>query len=103
MCYRIVISLAAATLGISCIATDASAGFGGFHFGGFHQAGVFRATRVVHRSGKYKPFVQVAGSAGGGGGFGGSGAGAGGVGAAAPSYYGRTACGHYPYPPCRRN
>jgi hypothetical protein len=130
MIFRIAISVAAVTVGIFCIATNASAGFGGFHFGGLgglHQGGVFRGANMGHvggfggfpqrgvfrgvqpgrrtLSGKSRDSVTVFQSAGGASSFsaGGAGGGGGGTAVAAQSFYGRNACGRYPYPPCRRN
>lgn len=109
--YRIAICLAAAAIGLSCIATDASARGGGFGGGGMgHGAGGFGGgIGGGHMGGMHF----------GGPGTGGKspvnrfdssiGPGAPGVVAmqaaphyAVPSYYSRPVCGYYPYPPCRR-
>jgi hypothetical protein len=99
MIFRIAISVAAVTVGIFCIATNASAGFGGFP-----QRGVFRGVQPGRRtlSGKSRDSVTVFQSAGGASSFS-AGGGGGGTAVAAQSFYGRNACGRYPYPPCRRN
>ena len=102
--YRIAISLAAAAIGLSCIATDASARGGGGHSGGAgggHMGGMAMGGHNNHYNNhnRIKPEavgVSVA-------------AGARGVGTmqgapyyAASSQYDRPVCGYYPYPPCRR-
>jgi hypothetical protein len=101
MSNRTVISIAAATiLGVACVSTDASAraGFhgGAGHAGGFHH-GVY--------GGGYGRGGWHGGYGRGGWGWGAAGAaavGAAAVGAAvtAPYYYGRPACGYYPYAAC---
>jgi hypothetical protein len=85
MSYQIAVSLAAAAIGISCIATEASARGGGG--GGGASRGGARPEAV---------------------GFG-AGAGTRGVGApvaapsyAVPLYNAKPACGFYPYPRCRK-
>ena len=130
--YRIAISLAAAAIGLSCIATDASArgggfggGIGGGHMGGMamggHMGGMnFGAPGIGGRSFAAPGFNR--GFYGGAGGgrpgspprrpvqkFAPMGPGAPGVSAmqaappyAVPSSYSRPVCGYYPYPPCRR-
>ena len=84
MSYGIAISLAAAAIGISCIATTASAKGGG---GG----------------GKASPQV-VTGVSSTGGVNGGGGAAAGARYYAPASYNSKNtaACGRYPYPPCKK-
>ena len=84
MSYGIAISFAAAAIGISCIATDASARAGG---GG----------------GKPSPQV-VTGVSSTGGANGGGGAAAGARYYVPASYNSNntTACGRYPYPPCKK-
>ena len=108
MSHQIAISLAAAAIGISCIATDASArggpGGGGFHGsgpvgfgGGARTAGGLPVARI-------KPYAVGFGAGAGTGGVGGA--------VAAPSYgmplynaapyNAAPACGYDPYPPCRK-
>jgi hypothetical protein len=77
MSLRTIISLAlATTLGIACVSTDALA----YH--GVYREGVYRGAYVCRGVGV------------------GLGAAAVGAAVAAPYYYGRPACGYYPYPPC---
>jgi hypothetical protein len=137
MSHRIAISLAAAAIGISCIATDASArGFGlgghGFGFsGGGHTSAMVGGLRMNKASSFRTGMNSLAnvpdhtikprsvGLAGGGAGTppaaGGRVAGVTGSGGGSipsgSSYYvpasysadpGDTACGRYPYPPCRK-
>jgi hypothetical protein len=94
MSYRTVISLAAATiLGVACVSTDALAWRGGaYRAGGVRVGGVYRGG--VYRGAYVRRGVGV--------GVGAAAVGAAAVGAAvaAPYYYGRSACGYYPYPPC---
>jgi hypothetical protein len=83
MSYRAIISFStAAVIGISCISTEALAwrGRAGVYHGGIYRGGIYRGAYVRR----------------------GVGLGAAAVGAAvaAPYYYGRPACGYYPYPPC---
>jgi hypothetical protein len=98
MSYRIAISFAAAAIGMSCIASDASARGGGS--GGGHAGGP--AMGFSERPG------GVGGPNGGGGPSGGGGWGGGGAAAGAGYYYSpaqynsSAACGRYPYPPCKR-
>jgi len=97
MSKRTIISLAAAAIiGISCIATDAfayRARAGGVRVGGVHGGVAYRRARVGgvgYRGAYVRRGVGV-----------GVGVGAAAVGAAvAAPYYGRPACGYYPYPPC---
>jgi len=92
---RTIMSLAAAaTIGISCIATDAfayRARAGGVRVGGVHGGVAYRGARVGgvgHRGAYVRRGVGV-------------GVGAAAVGAAvAAPYYSQPACGYYPYPPC---
>jgi len=92
MSYRIAISFAAAAIGISCIATDASAkGGGGGGGGGGRSSG---GTGKIYGPGGVSPTL----------GPGGGGAAGGARNYAPASYYGNaTACGRYPYPPCKMN
>ena len=92
MSYRTVISLAAATiLGIACVSTDALAWRGGVYraggvrVGGVHRGGIYRGAYVRRGVGVGAAAVGAA---------------AVGAAVAAPYYYGRSACGYYPYPPC---
>jgi hypothetical protein len=91
MSLRAVISVAlVSTLGIACVSTDALAWRGGVYRGGgvAVRAGAYRGGAVAWRGGAYvRPGVGVGAAA----------VGAAAVGAA---YYGRPACGYYPYPPC---
>lgn len=85
MSLRIIISLAVvSTLGVASVSTDAFAWRGGVYRGGVARGGIYRGG-VAWRGG-YRPGLAV-------------GAAAIGAAAAAP-YYGRPACGYYPYPPC---
>jgi hypothetical protein len=90
MSYRSIIALSVATtLGVACVSTDALA-YRGVHRGGVAvRGGVYRGG--VYRGAYVRRGVGV-----------GAGLGAAAVGAAvaAPYYYGRQACGYYPYPPC---
>jgi hypothetical protein len=88
MSYRTVISVAAAAvLGIACVSTDALAWRGGaYRAGGVRVGGVYRGG--IYRGAYVRRGVGV-----------GLGAAAVGAAVAAP-YYGRPACGYYPYPPC---
>ncbi len=101
MSYRTFISFAAAViLASACVSTDALAYRGGGFRAGGVRAGGFRAGGVrvggVYRGGAYR-----GGYVGRGVGVGvGVGAAAIGAAAVAPYYYGRPACGYYPYPPC---
>ena len=112
MSYQIAVSLAAAAIGISCIATDASARGGpvGFGGGGFHGVGPVGFGGGARTAGglpvaRIKPYAVGFGAGAGTGGVGGA--------VAAPSYAvplydaapsnGRPACGYYPYPRCRRH
>jgi hypothetical protein len=82
--YPVAISFAAAAIGISCIATDASAGGGG------HGSGGHTITPAIP-AGNNPGSPGTTGSGGGGGGT---------------PYYApassKTACGYYPYPPCKK-
>jgi len=92
MSNRSILYLAAATaIGISCIATDAFAWRGGGVRAGGVRVGYHGG---VYRGGAYRGAYVRRGV--------GVGLGAAAVGAAvaAPSYYGRPACGYYPYPAC---
>jgi len=96
MSNRSIISLAAAAIiGISCIATDGfayRARSGGVRVGGVHGGVAYRGARVGgvgYRGAYVRRGVGV-----------GVGAAAVGAAVAAPYYYGRPACGYYPYPPC---
>jgi hypothetical protein len=85
MSYRTIISFAtAAVIGISCISTEALAwrGRAGVYHGGIHRGGIYRGAYVRRGVGV------------------GLGAAAVGAAVAAPYYYGRPACGYYPYPRC---
>jgi hypothetical protein len=94
MSYGIVISLAAAAIGISCIATDASAKGGGGGGGGGRSSG---STGKIYGPGGVGQFSGGAPGPGGGGTVGGA------RNYAPASYYGNaTACGRYPYPPCKK-
>ena len=96
MSHRTVISIAAAAiLGLACISTDALARAGGFHGGGFHGG-------YHGRGGAYGAGYGRGGWGRGGWGLGAAAVGAAAVGAAvtAPYYYGRPACGYYPYAAC---
>jgi len=107
--YLVAISFAAAAIAISCIATDASAGGRGASASGGHSP---PASANKPSGGTTVPIPRV-GGAGDPGRVGTSGSGAasttgssaaGAVGGGAPaSYYGNpTACGRYPYPPCKK-
>jgi hypothetical protein len=108
MSYRIGISFVAVAIGISCIATEASArGRGG-------SAPLASANKSISPGGTVttiRKTVGAGGPAGGGttgstvGGPAGatSGGAAGGARYYAPaSYTSNTACGRYPYPPCNK-
>jgi hypothetical protein len=119
MFYRIAISLAAVTIGMSCIATDALARGGGgggkgggnaitTGVGGPTVKGAGKDVRVIPRT------TGVRGPTGGGGkrrlkiesttGVGGPTGGGEAAGARyyAPALYdSNAACGRYPYPPCK--
>jgi hypothetical protein len=88
MSLRTIISLALATaLGVACVSTDALA-YRAVHRGGaVGVGGVYRGG--VYRGAYVRPGVRV-----------GVGAAAVGAAVAAPYYYGRPACGYYPYGPC---
>jgi hypothetical protein len=90
MSPRAMIALAlATTLGIACVSTDALAYRGGYRGGAVRVGGV----GGVYRGGVYRGAYVRRGV--------GVGLGAAAVGAAvAAPYYGRPACGYYPYPPC---
>jgi hypothetical protein len=90
--YRIAISFAAAAIGISCIATDASAR-GGSQGGSSHSVGIHSTPAI--------PAGNASGAPGTNPGSGGGGAPSGGRSYYAPGSY-NTACGHYPYPPCKK-
>jgi len=102
MPHQIAISLAAAAIGISCIATDASArggpGGGGFH--GFGPVGFGGGARTAGLPvARRHPYAVGFGAGAGTGGVGGA--------VAAPSYgmplyNAAPACGYDPYPPCRK-
>ena len=111
MFYRIAISFAAVTVGMSCIATDALARGGG----GGGKGGEKAVTTGVGGP-TVKGAAGVGGSTGGGGkgrlktpplyttGVGGptGGGAAAGTRYYAPAFYdSNTACGRYPYPPCK--
>jgi hypothetical protein len=88
MSLRAVISLAlVTTLGVACVSTDALAYRGVYRGGGVRVGGVYRGG--VYRGAYVRRGVGV-----------GLGAAAVGAAVAAPYYYGRPACGYYPYPPC---
>ena len=77
MSLRTLISVAAAAiLGVACVSTDA------FAYRAVYRGGVYRGAYVRRGVGV------------------GLGAAAVGAAVAAPYYYGRPACGYYPYPPC---
>jgi len=84
--YPVAISFAAAAIGISCIATDASAGGGGHGSGG----GNVRSHRIPG-----PPAGNLSGAPGT------TGSGGGRVPYYAPASS-NTACGYYPYPPCKK-
>jgi hypothetical protein len=117
MSYRTAISIAAAAIGISCIATDASArggGGGGGGHGGAGPASFHVSPPATTSSSGHFTMERVGGVGAPGGGGTSSSAGAGGTngtGAAAGTRYyapvsysgdNRTACGYYPYPPCHK-
>jgi hypothetical protein len=88
MSYRTVLSIiAAAILGIACVSTEASAYRGVYRAGGVRVGGVYGGG--VYRGAYVRRGVGV-----------GMGAAAVGAAVAAPYYYGRRACGYYPYPSC---
>jgi hypothetical protein len=89
MSLRIVTTLAlVTTLGVACVSTEAFAWRGGVYRGGVAvHGGVYRGG--VYRGAYVRRGVGV-----------GLGAAAVGAAVAAPYYYGRPACGYYPYPPC---
>jgi hypothetical protein len=103
MFYRIAISFAAVTIGMSCIATDALARGGGGGGGGGGKGGGNTVTTGVrgphwinHRAGGVGgPTASGVGDPTGGG------AAAGGRYYAPALYDSNTACGRYPYPPCK--
>jgi hypothetical protein len=82
MSHRIVISVAAAVLGIASVSTDALAYRGVARAGGVYRGGAHRGAYVGRGVG--------------------IGIGAAAVGAAvvAPRYYNAAVCGYYPNPPC---
>jgi hypothetical protein len=88
MSLRVVISVAVVTvLGVASVSTEA------FAYRAVHRGGAVRVGGV-YRGGAYRgayvrPGVRV-----------GVGAAAVGAAVAAPYYYGRPACGYYPYGPC---
>ena len=100
MSYRIVISsFAAVAIGVSCIATDASARGGGGGSGGGGRSG--GTAPGVHRTPEFA--TGVLGPTGGGAaGASGGGVAAGALYYAPASYYSNAACGRYPYPPCNK-
>jgi hypothetical protein len=130
MSYRIAISFAAAAIGISCIANDASArgGGGGGHGGHGPMAAVsgksynsVKSYNTVNTKpkGKFRRAEGVGGPTGnpnagnpgtvtsiprtvGVGGPTGGGASMGAAYYAPASYDANFACGRYPYPPCKR-
>jgi hypothetical protein len=88
MSYRTIMSLAlATTIGVACVSTDALAYRGVYRAGGVRVGGVYRGG--VYRGAYVRRGVGV-----------GLGVAAVGAAVAAPYYYGRPACGYYPYPPC---
>ena len=89
MSLRMVTALAlVTTLGIACVSTEAFAWRGGVYRGGVGvRGGIYRGG--VYRGAYLRRGVGV-----------GLGAAAVGAAVAAPYYYGRQACGYYPYPPC---
>jgi hypothetical protein len=88
MSYRTIISFAlATTIGVACVSTDALAYRGVYRGGAVRVGGVYRGG--VYRGAYVRRGVGV-----------GLGVAAVGAAAAAPYYYGRPACGYYPYPPC---
>jgi hypothetical protein len=86
MSYRILISFAAAVIGMSCLATDASARGGSGSGGG--KAGTVNQTK--HVPGGVSPTATQGGAAAGARYY------------APASYNSNAACGRYPYPPCKR-
>jgi hypothetical protein len=83
MSLRVVISVAVvAVLGVASVSTDALAYRAVYRGGAVRVGGVYRGAYV-------RPGVRV-----------GVGAAAVGAAVAAPYYYGRPACGYYPYGPC---
>jgi len=110
MSYRIAISFAAAAIAISYIATDASAGGRGGSTSGGHgppasannpSSGGTTSTPIPRVGGAGDP-TRV-GNSGGPAGTTGSGAAGATDGRAPASYYSNpTACGRYPYPPCKK-
>ena len=107
MFYRIAISFAAVTIGMSCIATDALARGGGgggkgggaavtTGAGGPTVKGAGKDVRVIPRTTRLHNEITtgVAGPTGGGA--------AAGARYYAPALYdSNAACGRYPYPPCK--
>jgi hypothetical protein len=87
MSYRIAISFAAAAIGISCIATDVSAKGGGGSRGG----GGGKILAPAGFGGAAAPKGATGGGAAGGAPY-----------YAPASYNSNTACGRYPYPPCKK-
>jgi len=86
--YPVAISFAAAAIGISCIATNASAGGGG------HGSGGHSTITPLVPAGNSPGSPGTTGSGGGGG-----------SGGRTPYYApasSKTACGYYPYPPCKK-
>jgi hypothetical protein len=94
MSSRLITSIAAVTaLATAFISTDASAwrAAGGVRAGGVYRGGVYRGG--AYRGAYVRRGVGVGVGVG-------LGAAAVGAAVAAPYYYGRPACGYYPYPPC---
>ena len=88
MSLRTFISVAtAAILGVACVSTDAFAYRAVYRGGAVRVGGVYRGG--AYRGAYVRRGVGV-----------GLGAAAVGAAVAAPYYYGRPACGYYPYPPC---
>jgi hypothetical protein len=108
MSYRIAISFAAIAIGMSFIATDALArGGGGGGKGGQKAVATGVGAPTVKGAGKGVSVIPRTTGAGGptGGGAGGLTGGGAAAGARyyAPAFYdSNTACGRYPYPPCKK-
>jgi hypothetical protein len=108
MSCRIAIYLAVAAIGISCIATEASAGKGGGARGmggsaGATKSGAGNKPLANQPSGSGTTIPRTITPDPGGDRTGGGAGGRTGGGAYAPaSYNSNTACGRYPYPPCNR-
>ncbi len=83
---------ASARRGVGGVRAGGAVGVGGVYRGGAYRGGAYRGG--AYRGGVYRGAYVGRGV--------GVGLGAAAVGAAvaAPYYYGRPACGYYPYPPC---